>query len=50
MSKQPTPKLDALRAMREANYANRNRSAKPIEKLREDIARVPVKKPRKKTK
>ena len=38
MSKQPTPKLDQLRAMRESRF----KSAK-LPELREKIANVPIK-------
>lgn len=43
--KQPTPKLDALRQMREDNYARTHQPRRSISALKEAIAAVPVKKP-----
>ena len=49
MGKNPTPKLDALRAMREDRYARSNPPRRSIDALKESIAAIPVKKlPRKK--
>lgn len=42
--KNPTPKLDALRAMREARFNDTLRSSDTLPKLRDKIAAVPVKK------
>ena len=47
MSKNPTPKLDALRAMREAKYGRRPTPKAPVAALREKIAAVPIKKVKK---
>lgn len=47
--KAPTPKLDALRAMRESNYAQSHapEKRKKVPALRAAIAAVPVKKQKK---
>lgn len=43
----PTPKSDALRAMREAEFASaRPAPRKPIQDLRKDVAAIPAKKQR----
>src|SRR5579863_10542939 len=44
MSKQPTTKQDALRAMRESRFTSAAPITTPIEKLKEEIASIPVKK------
>lgn len=44
MNKQPTPKLDALRAMREARYGNRQTPKAPASSLRIQVAEIPAKK------
>jgi hypothetical protein len=41
--KQPTPKMDALRAMREANYARTHPTRRSIAALKETVAAIPVK-------
>jgi len=41
--KQPTPKADGLRAMRESRYKSATVPPIPLAKLREKIAAVPVK-------
>lgn len=46
MTKQPSPKYDQLRAMREAKYANAIRAQKPVQALRQTIAAIPAKKPK----
>lgn len=48
MNKQPTPKLDALRAMREARYGNRAPPKAPASSLRTQVAEIPAKKREKK--
>jgi hypothetical protein len=44
VSNNPTPKLDALRAMREERFGKRPTPKAPVAALREKIAAVPVKK------
>ncbi len=47
--KQPTPKLDALRAMREQNFERTHPPRRSVAALKESIAAIPAKKqPRKK--
>ena len=47
--KQPTPKLDALRAMREQNFERTHPARSSISALKETIAAIPAKRqPRKK--
>ena len=47
--KPPTPKLDALREMRERNFARSHPPRRSIAALKETIAAIPAKrKPRKK--
>lgn len=50
MSKQPTPKADQLRAMRESRYTSAVWPSEGIPALKEKIAAVPVKKAQKKPK
>lgn len=45
--KQPTPKLDRLREMREARFAQNQPQHKPITVLRHVVASIPAKKHRK---
>ncbi len=47
MSKDPTPKADALRAMREAQFSATSEQRKPTKALREAVAAIPAKKARK---
>jgi hypothetical protein len=47
MSRDPTPKSDALRAMREAEFtSSRPAPRKPVQDLRKDVAAIPAKKQR----
>lgn len=42
--KQPTPKLDRLRELREARYADTHPPRRTIAAVKADVAAVPVKK------
>ena len=50
MSKNPTPKADALRAMREARHTSAVWPTPSLGGLREKVAAIPAKKPPKKPK
>lgn len=48
MSKQPTPKSDQLRALREANFErNQQQKRAALPALKEKVAAIPAKKPKK---
>lgn len=42
MSKNPTPKLDALRAMRESNYARTHKPRRSVAALKAEVDAIPV--------
>ncbi len=45
MSKNPTPKLDALRAMRESNFERSHPPRKSVAALQAAVDAIPAKKP-----
>lgn len=47
--KGPSPKFDALRAMREKEFARTAPLRAPITEVRKAIERIPAKKPKRKT-
>jgi len=49
-TKNPTPKADQLRAMRQANFADAKPVRAPVQELREVIADIRATKPKKKRK
>ena len=48
MSKQPSPKADALRAMREAEFSKAKPPRAPVVDVRKAIERIPAKKVKRK--
>jgi hypothetical protein len=50
MGKNPTPKADALREMREARFKSAKWAPTDVPTLRDKVAAIPVKKPPKKPK
>jgi hypothetical protein len=50
MTKAPSPKADQLRAMRESRFGRVKASRKSVQAVRDDITRIPAKKPRRRKK